>query len=114
VFLLIPPLPSTVCPTPTGQIGATTLGQVTLGRTRANTRRLLRRYSVYSYHTDNYCLYAGRGIRVGYASKRLLGSADSARVTSGGVVFALTSNRFYSLDGVRPGTRLGRWCRTGF
>jgi sugar lactone lactonase YvrE len=106
VYLLVPALPDTVCPSATGQLRGTTLGPVTLGRTRALTRRLLPRYSVYSYHTDNYCMYDGRGIRVGYASTRLLGRANSALVAKGDTVFALSSNRHYSLDGVRPGTRV--------
>jgi hypothetical protein len=110
-LLLVPSLPDTVCPSATGELGATTLGPVTLGRTRALTRRLLPRYSVYSYHTDNYCLYDGRGIRVGYGSARLLGHADSALAVKGDAVLVLSSNPFYSLDGVRPGTRLATAAR---
>jgi hypothetical protein len=104
VYLLIPVLARGACSSPTGQLGTTTLGQVTLGRTRA--RQLLPRTGVYNYYTDNYCLYKGAGIRVGYASTRLLGSAHSATEMKGDAVFALTANPFYSLDGVRPGSSL--------
>jgi hypothetical protein len=113
VYLLIPPLPSNACPSPTGQLGATTLGPVTLGATRAETRRLLRRYSTRSYHTDNYCLYDTPGIRVGYASPRLLGTGTTASqaAITGQAVLALTASPFYTLDGVRPGTRLATAAR---
>jgi hypothetical protein len=36
------------------------------------------RFNVRSYHTDNFCLSIGWGIRVGYASSRLLGSIATA------------------------------------
>ena len=65
LFLLIPPLPTDACPVPTGQLSAAALGPVTLGATRAHTRHILPRFSVRSYHTDNYCLFRGSGIRVG-------------------------------------------------
>jgi sugar lactone lactonase YvrE len=113
VFLLIPPLPRNACPTPTGQLSATTLGPVTLGRTRARTRQLLPDYTARSYYTDNYCLYQTPGIRVGYASTRLLGPASRAHPTAtpGEAVLALSANPFYALDGVRPGTRLAAAAR---
>jgi sugar lactone lactonase YvrE len=105
VYLLIPPLTPARCADPTGQLNATTLGAVTLGATRTRTHQMLPRFTVRSYHTDNFCLSGGPGIRVGYASARLLGTSSTAKLT-GTVVLALSANRFYTLRGVRPGTRL--------
>jgi sugar lactone lactonase YvrE len=109
VYLLIPALARGACSSPTGQLGASTLGQVTLGRTRG--RQSLPRTGVYNYYTDNYCLYKGAGIRVGYASTRLLGSAHSATAMKGDAVLAVTANPFYALNGVRPGSSLATAAR---
>ncbi len=109
VYLLIPALASGACSSPTGQLGTTTLGQVTLGRTRG--RQSLPRTGVYNYYTDNYCLYKGAGIRVGYASTRLLGSAHSTTAMKGDAVLAVTANPFYALNGVRPGSGLATAAR---
>jgi 6-phosphogluconolactonase (cycloisomerase 2 family) len=112
LYLLIPPLTAADCAAPTGQLNATTLGVVTLGATRARTHRMLPRFTVRSYHTDNFCLSGGEGIRVGYASARLLGTSPAAkRTTTGTVVLAVTANRYYTLGGVRPGDRLATAAR---
>jgi hypothetical protein len=95
------------CPQPSGQLSGTTLGPITLGLTRTRARRTLPRFKPRSYHTDNFCLSGGWGIRVGYASARLLGSTHTRQAAiSGRVVLALTANPFYTLDEVKPGTRL--------
>jgi hypothetical protein len=59
-----------------------------------------------NYHTDNFCLYGGSGIRAGYASPTLLGAAASAThpATNGKIVLALTANPHYTIDGIRPGS----------
>jgi 6-phosphogluconolactonase (cycloisomerase 2 family) len=112
LYLLIPPLNAADCAAPTGQLSAATLGVVTLGATRAHTHRLLPRFAVYSYHTDDFCLAGGHGLRVGFASARLLGTSPAARQTTAGtVVLAVTANRYYTLRGVRPGTRLATVAR---
>jgi hypothetical protein len=65
---------------------------VTLGDPRAAVRR---RFAVFSthgrLHMDYVCL-KGIGIRIGYVSER--------------AALILTANRFYALDGVRPGSSL--------
>jgi hypothetical protein len=112
LYLLIPPLSAADCAAPTGQLSATTLGVVSLGATRARTHRMLPRFAVYSYHTDDFCLSGGQGVRVGYASARLLGTSPAAkRTATGTVVLALTANPFYTLRGVRPGARLASAAR---
>ncbi len=111
VFLLIPALARNACPSSTGQISSTTVGEIALGRTRAANRRLDRRYRAYNPSTDNYCLYQGKGIRVVYASAKFLGPAGGAIGVKGHAVLAMTANPFYSLDGVRHGTRLATAAR---
>lgn len=113
LYMLIAPLPATACPSPTGQLNAMTLGPVMLGATRGRTRHNLPRYVARNYHTDNFCLSRGSGIRVGYASTKLLGTTEGAAHPAliGKAVLALTSNRFYSLDGVRPGSSLASAAR---
>jgi sugar lactone lactonase YvrE len=108
LYLKIPLLGAGVCPVATGQLTTTTLGPVMLGAARARMRKLIPAYTARNYHTDNFCLYGGSGIRVGYASRKLLGAAASAAhpATIGMVILALTANPYYTLDGIRPGSTL--------
>jgi hypothetical protein len=107
VYLTVPPLPAAACPVATGHISAASLGTVTLGRTRSRQRRLLSRYTERNAHTDNFCLSGGPGIRVGYATRQILGvTASASRITAETVVLVLTANPFYAIDGIRPGSRL--------
>jgi hypothetical protein len=56
---------------------------------------------------DNFCLYAGWGIRAGYPTAGLSSLPPSTRrAVRGRMVIALTANPFYALDGARPGQRL--------
>ena len=96
------------CPAASGRLRGKTLGLVNLEMTRAQARR------VYSHSADRgrrfmdfFCL-TPHGIRVGYASPKLLRTlpAWERRQVRGRVVWASTSNRRYSVRGVRPGTRL--------
>jgi uncharacterized protein len=96
------------CPPDSGRLSGRRLGPIRLGMTRAGAHRVL----IYSStrgkrYMDFFCLAHG-GIRVGYASPKLLRwlSPAQRRAVRGRVVMALTASRHYSLDGVRPGTRL--------
>ena len=96
------------CPRPTGRLGATTVGRLALGLTQSQARHRLTRFVVTHNHFDNFCLYGGWGIRVGYPVNQLLTAlprAQRARL-AGRVVLALTANPYYALDGVRPGMSL--------
>jgi 6-phosphogluconolactonase (cycloisomerase 2 family) len=99
-----PPLPTT-CPRPSGRLTGLELGPVTLGMTRAQVRGRLPRFNITQNDFDNFCLYHGWGIRAGYPSAQLLGFTPPATRTAirGRIVLALTSNRYYQLDGIRPG-----------
>lgn len=97
---------SAPCPRPSGQLTGAKLGPVHLGVTRQHVRRILPHFGIRNYYTDNFCLAPGFGIRVGYASARLLGPTAKLARTTRRVVLALTANSFYSVAGVRPGMRL--------
>ena len=103
----------TACSKPTGQLNGARLGAISLGLTQARARRILPRFDIRDYHTDNFCLSAGQGIRVGYGSSRLLGQLARAGLAkvNGRVVLALTANRYYALNGVRAGTSLTQAAR---
>ena len=96
------------CPKPSGKLRGTSLGPLKLGMTRAAARRKLKRFGVTHNDFDNFCLYAGWGIRVGYPSTKLVKALPSSErgQISGRIVLALSANPFYALDGVRPGARL--------
>jgi sugar lactone lactonase YvrE len=113
LYLNIPPLAAGACPVATGQITATTVGPVTLGAARVRMRKLMPAYTARNYHTDNFCLYAGVGIRVGYGSAKLLGTATSAAhpATNGKAILALTANPYYTIHGIRPGSTLATAAR---
>jgi len=102
-------LPGTLsCPKPTGRISGTVLGPLALGVTRAHARRTLKRYTSSGSSQDNFCLYGGWDIRVGYPSSKLLRSLsrkERARV-NGRTVLILTMNVHYALNGALPGTKL--------
>jgi hypothetical protein len=107
LYLQIPPLSAGACPVATGQVTPTTIGPVDLGATRAHARHLLPGHTARNYHTDNFCLYHASGIRVGYASHKLLGRALAHHPTlTGRIVLALTANPYYTIDGIRPGSTL--------
>jgi len=99
-----------VCPKPSGRLSGQRLGPLSLGVTKTQARHTLRRFVVQPTGFDDFCLRAGWGIRVGYASAKLerLLPRRIGRLVAGRSVEVLTANRFYALDGVRPGTKLAR------
>jgi hypothetical protein len=101
------------CPAPTGRLHGTAVGPLSLGQLRSAARRRLPRFGVTYNDLDNFCLFAGWGIRVGYPSVKLLRHVPASVVAkvSGRIVLALTANPFYALNGVRPGMRLSAVAR---
>jgi hypothetical protein len=82
----------TTCVSPAGKLSGAWLGQLYLGETRKAARTTFDRYSTRGRRDfDFYCL-SGGGLRAGYLHGR--------------IALALTSDHFYALDGVRPGTSL--------
>jgi hypothetical protein len=98
----------THCPAPVGAIGGTAVGVFSVGMTQAQARATLARYDVTENKFDNFCLYHGWGIRLGYPTGALLKTvAKSARsMYSSHVVLALTANSYYALLGARPGAEV--------
>jgi hypothetical protein len=96
------------CARPTGRLAALSVGPLALGFTRAHARRILHRFAVTANDFDNFCLYGGWGIRVGYATGRILSPLSPAvrAQVNGRIVLALTANPFYALRGARPGMAL--------
>ncbi|MDQ6779409.1 MAG: lipase family protein [Actinomycetota bacterium] len=93
------------CPLATGTLSGDALGLVHLGITRAQARKAYRSSSHrYAKYEDFFCL-TPIGVRVGYASPKLLKSIPRARraALAGRVVWVSTANTYYSLRGVSPG-----------
>jgi len=96
------------CPAPAGSVGGETVGVFTIGMSQQQARLTLEHFNVTQNKFDNFCLYQGWGIRLGYPTSALLSTVPAAdRATyAGHVVLGLTANPFYSLGGVHPGTTI--------
>ena len=57
------------CPKPTGRLSAASLGKLRLGLSKQAARKRLKVFGVTHNAFDNFCLYAGWGIRAGYPSR---------------------------------------------
>jgi hypothetical protein len=97
-----------LCPKPSGRLSGINVGRLAVGMTRSRARRLMPHFTRTRNGFDNFCLRAGWGIRAGYASNKLLRSiaAKQRKRYRGRIVIALTANRFYALQGVRPRTKV--------
>jgi hypothetical protein len=93
------------CPAAAGALTGTTVGVFSIGMTQTQARQTLEHYNVTKNKFDNFCLFAGWGIRLGYPTPALLKSISASQRASytGHVVLALTANPFYTLNGVKPG-----------
>jgi hypothetical protein len=96
------------CVAPSGRIASTRLGPLALRELRTSARRAFTKYTPRTrVDVDYYCLNGG-GIRAGYPSSSLLRSltrAQRARYRNR-IILELTSDRFYSLDGVKHGATI--------
>jgi hypothetical protein len=104
-----PPTPvANGCPTATGRLTGNTLGLIKLGMTGAQATSQYAQSSTHGTSNWEYFCAAPIGVRVAYASDRLLKTLTPRQRTSerGRIVLALTANSFYALDGVRPGESL--------
>jgi hypothetical protein len=93
------------CPGATGKLSGATLGLVKLGATRAREHYLYRHHSDRGKQYEDFFCLTPIGVRVGYGSPKLLRilTTKQRRALRNKVVWASTSNPFYSIDGVRPG-----------
>lgn len=94
------------CPVATGKLSGDTLGLVHLGMTRAQARRAYTHSSNHGKGYEDFFCLSPVGVRVGYASPKLLNSVPSRQRPAhrGRVVWASTSDILYAVNGVRPGT----------
>jgi hypothetical protein len=102
------------CPPATGRLRGRTLGLVRLGMTRARARRAYRHSSDRGRRYEDFFCLTPIGVRVGYASPKLLAKLPrrESRELRGRVVWESTSNRFYSLRGIRARAALSTARRT--
>jgi Putative Ig domain len=92
------------CPPATGSLSGTTLGLVKLGMTGTQARRAYTHSSTRGFQYEDFFCLTPRGVRVGYASPKLLKtlSKAQARKLNGRVIWASTSSEHYSINGIRP------------
>ena len=93
------------CPGAAGTMTGTTIGQIQLGMTRSRARFLYRRHSNRGKQYEDFFCLTPIGVRVGYASPKLLrhlSRREQAKL-NGTVVWSSTSDPYYSLDGIRAG-----------
>jgi hypothetical protein len=96
------------CPAASGRITGVTLGLIGLGMTRSQAHHAYRHSSTRgSRYKDFFCL-TPRGVRVGYASPKLLHALTPAqrKHLHDRVVWASTANPYYAIDAIRPGSTL--------
>ncbi|HEY5318467.1 MAG TPA: lipase family protein, partial [Solirubrobacteraceae bacterium] len=92
------------CPLATGKLSGDSLGLVHLGMTRAQARKAYTRSSNHhARYQDFFCL-TPIGVRVGYASPKLLRTIPRRRrkALQGRVLWVSTANTYYTLRGVSP------------
>ena len=92
------------CPRATGTLSAGRLGPVELGMTREQARRAFAHSSSRGKKYQDFFCLTPSGVRVGYASPKLLRTLPSKERNrlEGRVVWASTANEYYALDGIRP------------
>ena len=102
------PLARPGCPAATGRLSGTMLGLARLGMTRTQLRRRYRQSSNRGKRYEDFFCLAPIGVRVGYASPKLLRSIPRGQRGRfrNRVVWISTANRRYSAAGIRPGARL--------
>jgi hypothetical protein len=101
------------CPKATGRMTGHRIGLARLGLRRAAVRHRYTHHATRGRRYEDFFCLTPIGVRVGYATPLLLRtlSAHMRRELRGKVVWASTSNPYYSIDGVRPGESIARASR---
>jgi hypothetical protein len=96
------------CPGATGKLDGTTLGLVKLGMTRKEAGAKYKHSSNRGKKYEDFFCLTPIGVRVGYASPKLLDTLPKAKRAQfkDRVIWASTSSAFYTLKGVRAGTTI--------
>jgi hypothetical protein len=103
--LQIPIPKKATCPAATGKMTGSEIGDVHLGMSRSALEKLFAKYSPRGRKFEDFFCLTPIGIRVGYAStvlRETLNGHERTKINKL-VVWASTSNPYYSIDGVRPG-----------
>jgi hypothetical protein len=95
---------TTNCEKPSGKLTTSKVGPLSLGETRAAARKALKHFHAQSPSIDDFCLFGGWGIRVGYPSSKLLATFRASKKLTGRIVLALTANIHYNVNGVTQGS----------
>jgi hypothetical protein len=93
------------CPKPSGRLSSSRVGPLSLGESRGAARRALRRFAKHG-NIDDYCLFAGWGIRAFYPSARTLSLRHGVGGLRNRILIALSANPLYSFNAIRPGSSL--------
>ena len=98
----------TRCPRATGAAAGKALGLVKLGDTRTQAEHAYRRSSNRGTRFEEFFCLTPIGIRVGYASPKLLATlpAKTRKRYTRRVIWISTANPVYAIHGVRPGASL--------
>jgi hypothetical protein len=93
------------CPGATGKLSGDTLGLVKLGETKRQARKAFAHSSNRGRQFEDFFCLTPIGVRVGYASPRLMNTlpARQASRLAGRVIWISTASAYYALRGVRPG-----------
>ena len=96
------------CPRATGALTGDRLGLAQLGMTRAQATHAYTHSSTRGRQYEDFFCLTPIGVRVGYASPKLLAglSRSESRQLQSQVVWASTSNPYYAIAGIRPGATL--------
>jgi hypothetical protein len=99
------PPPTAGCPRATGKLSGRTLGLVRLGMSRAQAARAYPKSSTRGFKYMEFFCLTPRGVRVGFASPKLLETLPvrERQRFQGRVIWASTSNDLFGVRGVRPG-----------
>jgi hypothetical protein len=92
------------CPGATGRLSGATIGLIRLGMSRRQAQQAYAHHSNRGKQYEDFFCLTPIGVRVGYASPKLLNrlsQADRGKLKSR-VVWASTSNPHYALNGIRP------------
>jgi hypothetical protein len=104
------PQPRPGCPLATGRVHGKWLGRVKLGMTRAQARRAYRQSSDRGRRYEDFFCLTPRGVRVGYASPKLLRTLPRRmrHRVRGRVIWISSANRLYAIRSIRAGASLRR------
>jgi hypothetical protein len=96
------------CPAASGSLSGDRLGLVRLGMTRARARQAYTHSSTRGRRYQDFFCLTPIGVRVGYASPKLLAELphNQAHRLAGRTVWISTSNPRYAIEGIRAGATL--------